>query len=76
MNLFYPNDSKSYLMGYADACYLLDSYNVTMVDHEQDICSHVVAQNDFMVVYETNHNNNIVKSCRILAFHEVSRECV
>jgi len=26
--------------------------------------------------YESNHNNNIVKSCRILALHEVSRECV
>jgi len=29
-----------------------------------------------MAVYEINHNNNIVKSCRILALHEVSRECV
>ena len=28
-------------MGYADACYLLDSHNVTMVDHKQDICSYV-----------------------------------
>jgi len=25
---------------------------------------------------ETNHNNNIIKSCRILALHEVSHECV
>jgi len=31
-------------MGYADECYLLYSHNVTMVDHKQDICSHVIAQ--------------------------------
>jgi len=44
MELFYPNDSKSDLMGYADACYLLYSHNVTMVGYKQDIYSHVVAQ--------------------------------
>jgi len=44
MELFYPNDSKLDLMDYAYACYLLYSHNVTMVDHKQNICSHVVAQ--------------------------------
>jgi len=29
-----------------------------------------------MVIYETNHNINVLKSCRILALYEVSRECV
>jgi len=27
MGLFYPNDSKIYLMGYVDAGYLLDPHN-------------------------------------------------
>jgi len=44
MNLFYQNDSESNLMDYAYACYFTDPHNVTMVDHRQDICSHVVAQ--------------------------------
>jgi len=44
MKLFYPNDSKLDLMDYADACYLLYSHYVTMVDHKQDIYSHVVAK--------------------------------
>jgi len=44
MKLFYPNDSKLNLMDYANACYLLYSQNVTMVYHEQDIYSHVVAE--------------------------------
>ena len=29
-----------------------------------------------MAICETNHNNKIVKSCRILALHAASRECV
>jgi len=37
MGLFYLNDSKSDLMDYANACYLLYSHTVTMVDHKQDI---------------------------------------
>jgi len=44
MGLFYPNYSKSYLMGYADAYYLSDPHNVIVVDHKQNICSHVVTQ--------------------------------
>jgi len=44
MSLSYLNNSKSNLMGYADACYLLYSRNVTMVDHKQEICPHMVAQ--------------------------------
>jgi len=44
MELFYPNGSKLDLMDYADACYLLYSPNVIMVDHKQGIYSHVVAQ--------------------------------
>jgi len=44
MKLSYPNDSKSDLMGYAEGCYLSYLHNVTMFDHKQDICSHVVAQ--------------------------------
>ena len=43
MELFYPNDSKLDLMD-AYACYLLYSPNVIMVDHKQDIYSHMVAQ--------------------------------
>jgi len=43
MSLFYPNDSKSNLKGYADACYFTYPHNVTIVDHKHDICSHVVA---------------------------------
>jgi len=31
-------------MGYGYACYFTYSYNVTMVDHKQDVCSHVVVQ--------------------------------
>jgi len=31
-------------MGYVDACYLSYPHNATMVDHTQDIFSHVVAQ--------------------------------
>jgi len=31
-------------MGHADACYLSYPHNATMIDHKQDICSHVVAQ--------------------------------
>jgi len=42
MKLFYPNDLKLDLMDYADACYLLYYHNVTMVDHKQNIYSHVV----------------------------------
>jgi len=30
--------------GYVYACYFTYSHNVTMVDHKQDVCSHVVAQ--------------------------------
>jgi len=37
MELFYSNDSKLDLLDYANACYLLYSPNVTMVDHKQDI---------------------------------------
>jgi len=33
----------SYLSVYANACYLSNPHNVTMVDHKQDICSHVIA---------------------------------
>jgi len=44
MGLFYPNDSKLDLMDYADACYLSDPHNITMVDYIQNICFHVVAQ--------------------------------
>jgi len=29
-----------------------------------------------MMVYKINHNINIIKSCRILALHKVSHECV
>jgi len=58
------------------AFHLSDPLNVTMVDYQQDICSHVVANNDFMMVCETNHNNNIVKSFKNLAVHEASRGCV
>jgi len=42
MSSFYPNNLKSYLMGYGDACYLSDPHNVTMVDHKQNICSHML----------------------------------
>jgi len=31
-------------MSYVYACYFTYSHNVTMVDHKQDVCSHVVAQ--------------------------------
>jgi len=31
-------------MDYADVWYLSYPHNVAMVDHKQDICSHVVAQ--------------------------------
>jgi len=31
-------------MGYVDACYLSYRHNVTVVNHKQNICSHVVAQ--------------------------------
>jgi len=45
MSLLYPNDSESDLIiGHAYTCYLSYSHNITMVDHKQDICSHVVAQ--------------------------------
>jgi len=44
MELFYSNDSKLDLMDYADACSLLYSLNVTMIDHKQDTYSHVIAQ--------------------------------
>jgi len=44
MELFYPNDLKLDLMDYAYACYLLYSHNVIMVDHKEDIYSHVVAK--------------------------------
>jgi len=30
-------------MGYAYACYFTYPHNVTMIDHKQDICSHMVA---------------------------------
>ena len=43
MSLFYPNDSKSDLIGHADTCYLSYPHNATMVDHKHDICSHMVA---------------------------------
>jgi len=59
MKLFYPNDSKLDLMDYVYACYFTFSQNVTMVDHKQDVCSHV-EHNGFMMVYETNHSNSIV----------------
>jgi len=44
MSLIYPNDSEINLIGYAYACYFTYPHNVTMVDHNKDICSHVVAQ--------------------------------
>jgi len=59
MSLFHPNDSESDLLGYVYACYFTYSHNVIMVDHKQDVCSHVVVQ-CFMMVYETNHSSNIV----------------
>jgi len=34
MSLFYLNDSKSDLMGYAYACDFKYPHNVTMVDHK------------------------------------------
>jgi len=42
MSLFYPNDSKLDLIGYAYVFYFTYPHNVIMVDHKQDICSHVV----------------------------------
>jgi len=44
MSLFYPDDSKSDLMGYACACYFTYPHNFTMVGHKHDICSHMVLQ--------------------------------
>jgi len=44
LDLFYPNDSKLNLMGFAYTCYLFDHHIVIVVDHKQDIFSHVVAQ--------------------------------
>jgi len=34
MRLLYPNDSKLYLMDYANASYILNYHNVIMVDHK------------------------------------------
>jgi len=44
MSLFYSNDPKLDLIGYAYACYFTYPHNATMVDHKQDICSHMIAQ--------------------------------
>jgi len=50
MDLYYPNDSKSDLIGYTYGCYLSYPHNIIMVYHKQDICSHVVTH-DFMAVW-------------------------
>jgi len=34
MSLFYPNNSKLDVMGYANACYFTYPHNVIMVDHK------------------------------------------
>ena len=73
MGLFYPNDSKLDLMGYADAGYLSDPHNGRSQTGYLFTCGGTTISWRSMKQTITATSSNRVE---ILALHEASRECV
>ena len=73
MGLFYPNDSKLDLMGYADAGYLSDPHNGRSQTRYLFTCDGTTISwrsvKQTIIATSSNH-------AEILALHEASRECV
>jgi len=73
MSLFYPNDSKLDLMGYADEGHLSDPHNGRSQTGYLFTCGGTTISWQSMEQTITTTSSN---HAEILALHEVSRECV
>jgi len=73
IDLFYPNASKSYLMGYADASYLSYPYNGrSQIGYLFTCGGTTISWRSVKQTITTTSSNH----AKILALHEVSRKCV
>ena len=73
MSLFYPNDSKSYLISYADASYLSNPHN------GRSQTGYLFTCNGTTISWQSVNQTIIATSSNcveILALHEANHECV
>ncbi|CAM8895100.1 unnamed protein product [Rhodiola kirilowii] len=73
LGLFYPNDAKPVLIGYADACYLSDPHKGKSQTGYVITCGGTAiswrSQKQTVVATSSNH-------AEVISLHEASRECV
>ncbi|GAV57015.1 hypothetical protein CFOL_v3_00554 [Cephalotus follicularis] len=73
MGLFYPTDTKSTLIGYADAGYLSNPHKaISQTGYVFTFCDIVISwrsKKQTMTATSSNHSE-------ILAIHEASQECI